>query len=279
MTVGKLLPPSQALDLSATKNRTQGLERREGLDLGNKLVEVNASHGARVTTGNSIASSAWYATEPVQFYEVIMSSYDLNDDEVIQIRKNATTIRSLTFAWQSGAYLMQRFPCAFALDRDDFVDIYAELNYHVERFQVQMRGVSKRGGYGTLTFKSTCFVPATPVLTPAGFVPIGDLGVGAEILSADGVVGVVEEMKWRSAQTLDLVFGDEAVTTTREHPFSVAGRWVKAGNLDVGSLVDHVDGSPVAVTGATLNISQPVVNLHTSTGTFHVGSGFLVHNK
>lgn len=267
-------------DVAATKGRVQGLEQREGSPTPLKIVEINATMGLESSDGATLNSSVWTATHPVQFFEVILRVTP-DDNETFEIRKNHSTVHSITPPWNGGAETVIRQPVGFKLERDDHVGVYVLLNSIIRKLQIQMRGTSAQDGSGTLTFSSTveCFVPSTPVLTPTGSVPIGSLTVGAEIVSAGGVVGSVAKIMWRNARTRIVWFGVEAIVTTDEHPFSVNGEWVKARSLEAGMLVDHHGGLAVEVTGNEQAHAAEVVNLTTTTGTFHVGSGLLVHNK
>lgn len=139
---------------------------------------------------------------------------------------------------------------------------------------------------------STCFTGETPVDTPDGPVPIGQLERGDLVWSVDPRTGIRTErpVAWvheHSPPTgLDLVVGGTTVRTTASHPFWVPREkaFVPAGELTVGDTLLRIDGDQRSVVRlerkTTVARSEPVYDLSVD-GSEHtfVAQGLLVHNK
>lgn len=139
--------------------------------------------------------------------------------------------------------------------------------------------------------QSTCFVPGTPVHTPAGIVAIESLRVGDRVFgsaragdaSATIVAEVVHCLVATVDRVLDLDFGIERITCSPEHPFFVVGAgWITAGQLHVGALTVTREGPTLSLRGVRARVgSFTVHNIEVdSVHDYFVGrAGVLVHNK
>jgi hypothetical protein len=130
------------------------------------------------------------------------------------------------------------------------------------------------------------FSPETPVWTPDGQVPIGEVVAGDAVLGyneATGTTGtytVTGVWKHEDPLVVALTIDDEVITATLEHPFYVMLRgWVAAENLRPGQAIRRADGSYGLVRAvAQVAEHQPMVNLSVAEAhTFFVGDdGWLV---
>ena len=100
-----------------------------------------------------------------------------------------------------------------------------------------------------------CFIPGTPLLTPAGHELIEDIKVGDEILSADEsdpncrvVVRRVEDVFVRFGFVTHVHLSGRTISLTPDHLTFVPERgWVQAGELVSGDRVFGHDGKLVAI--------------------------------
>src|SRR5262249_10282723 len=126
----------------------------------------------------------------------------------------------------------------------------------------------------------------TLVRTRAGLRPIETLQAGDHILTQDTrtgdltfrcIFGVVHRPP---SETLRIDLGGEAVVTTSEHLFWLAGRgWVPARDLRAGDVL-HPPGGRVVVVAVAPGQVQPIFNLGVAkVHNFFVGRcGVLVHD-
>ena len=143
------------------------------------------------------------------------------------------------------------------------------------------------------------FSEETPVATDEGAVPISEVDVGDRVLAwnevtnTTGYSAVSATFSHVDATIVELTIDGETLETTAEHPFYVVadapwlatgetqGRWVEAGDLQVGDAVQQADGTTGTVTAVAV-VAQPqrMYNLTVADAhTFFVGDGeWLVHN-
>jgi Pretoxin HINT domain len=144
---------------------------------------------------------------------------------------------------------------------------------------------STAGGFGS---PCNSFDDDTLVATAAGVAPIITIQVGDQVLAwhqETGEVGyytVTATHSHLDPVVVYLTINDETILTTPEHPFyTVAGEWVGAGDLQVGSRVYSTDGQ-LGVVAAVKVVEQPQVMYNLTVAdahTFAVGDGqWLVHN-
>jgi hypothetical protein len=147
----------------------------------------------------------------------------------------------------------------------------------------------------TKVYKCGCFVGATVVLTPTGFVQISDLHEGDAVLaaqeSADGlapdIAPIEREIFVPEASTLKVTLrhGDgeiEVIHTTDEHPFHVEAtrEWVRADALVCGDQISALAG-PATILALSFDLERvPVYNLSIPDApTYYVGEhGVWTHN-
>ena len=131
------------------------------------------------------------------------------------------------------------------------------------------------------------FSAETLVATETGLQPITEVGEGELVYAyneATGEVGlypVTDEIAHLDHEIVTVVIEGERIYTTPEHPFSVNGQWIDAGNLSVGDLVRRLDGSTGDVEAITIEERPQVMyNLTVADAhTFFVGEQqWLVHN-
>jgi hypothetical protein len=140
-----------------------------------------------------------------------------------------------------------------------------------------------RGGGG-------CLEEGTPVLTPAGPVPIERLVAGDTVLAPSGnrldraVVQAV--VKVHPTAYVELVFDDHTVRVTPEHPLAVApkaGVFRTAASARAGQEFWQWDGSalrPAALRSVRwVAADRPAYNLLVAPNGVYLAGGLLVHNK
>ena len=152
------------------------------------------------------------------------------------------------------------------------------------------------------------FSADTSVLTAAGEVAISEIAVGDLVLAYNEATGetgyytVTAVISHVDPSIVELTIdsdpsassGTETLETTAEHPFYVVagapwlqsgetqGRWVNAGELEVGDAVRQADGTTGMVQAVVVvERRQPMYNLTVADAhTFFVGDGeWLVHNQ
>jgi hypothetical protein len=132
---------------------------------------------------------------------------------------------------------------------------------------------------------AACFVAGTLVHTPSGPIPIEQLAHGTAVFGRpDTAIGdpsayaIADRMLGQTRTlyhvTLD---GDHRITTTRNHPFYVAGAgWKNAHALAPGDLLETLEGGPVAVTAIEkqrMDDWVPTYNVHVDVAsTYYVGA-------
>ena len=151
------------------------------------------------------------------------------------------------------------------------------------------------------------FSADTSVLTAAGEVAISEIAVGDLVLAYNEATGetgyytVTAVISHVDPSIVELTIdsdpsassGTETLETTAEHPFYVVdsapwlatgetqGRWVNAGELEVGDAIRQADGTTGMVQAVVVvQRRQPMYNLTVADAhTFFVGDGaWLVHN-
>ena len=143
------------------------------------------------------------------------------------------------------------------------------------------------------------FSADTPVLTAAGEVAISEIAVGDLVLAYNEATGetgyytVTAVIAHVDPSIVELTIDGETLETTAEHPFYVMagapwlatgetqGRWVNAGELEVGDTIRQADGTTGMVQAVVVvQRRQPMYNLTVAAAhTFFVGDGaWLVHN-
>jgi hypothetical protein len=142
------------------------------------------------------------------------------------------------------------------------------------------------GGIGT----GTCFTLDTPIWTPAGEVPIGDLQPGMKIVSFDEATGVidpwdeiVEVLDHEATGYYTFEFEHGTVEVTREHPFLIdLGRFAIADDLRLGSTVKTANGgwgdSKLLRIKWHSDLKAPVRNLHVKKNHTYFANRCAVHN-
>ncbi|MFZ5863011.1 MAG: polymorphic toxin-type HINT domain-containing protein, partial [Nitrospirota bacterium] len=122
-----------------------------------------------------------------------------------------------------------------------------------------------------------------------GLIPIKDVRIGDRALSFDEktgkfveqpVVHLIQQEKTEEYVILGLDNG-ETIEATREHPFYVAGTWVKAGDLKVADVLTASTGRPVRVSAVRRETrTAKAYNLEVANTHTYVLSdeGLVVHN-
>jgi hypothetical protein len=132
------------------------------------------------------------------------------------------------------------------------------------------------------------FSPATLVLTAAGAVAIGSLGVGDHVLAYDEASGTTASYPISvvhinaDPETGTVVVGGETIETTPGHPFyTLEAGWLDAADLEPGMHVPSASGEPGEVSSVDFAARPAIMyNLTVEVAhTFFVGEGeWLVHN-
>ena len=132
------------------------------------------------------------------------------------------------------------------------------------------------------------FSPATLVLTAAGAVAIGSLGVGDHVLAYDETTGTTASYPISvvhinaDPETGTVVVGGETIETTPGHPFyTLEAGWLDAASLEPGMHVPSASGEPGEVSSVDFAARPAIMyNLTVEVAhTFFVGEGeWLVHN-
>jgi len=146
---------------------------------------------------------------------------------------------------------------------------------------------SARYTFADLGIVEPCFLPGTPIVTPAGLRPIESIAEGDYVLARtpdDGAVPARVARVHRSVTQLVVTLGfkRQEIQTTRSHPFwSESDRsWKPAGALTTGELLLTLDGAEPLQSVTVRTEVQPTLNLEIEgMHTFLVGAaGALVHN-
>jgi hypothetical protein len=126
------------------------------------------------------------------------------------------------------------------------------------------------------------------VLTAAGAVAIGSLGVGDHVLAYDETTGTTASYPISvvhinaDPETGTVVIGGEVIETTPEHPFyTLEAGWLDAEDLEPGMHVPSASGEPGEVSSVDFAARPAIMyNLTVEVAhTFFVGEGeWLVHN-
>ena len=133
-----------------------------------------------------------------------------------------------------------------------------------------------------------CLAAGTPVLTPAGPIPIETLKVGDGILSfAKGRAQLGKVLAWmevRSDQFLEVATPGAKLRITPEHPVMVSqGEFLLAKLLKSGDKIYRVQNGHLALTAVQwirpVRGNQPAYNLFVNLGGTFAAAGILVHNK
>jgi RHS repeat-associated protein len=132
------------------------------------------------------------------------------------------------------------------------------------------------------------FPPDTPVATPSGQRPIGELEPGDEVLAYDPAAGTasarsVSAVSVHADEAIATVLVDgERLVTTPDHPVLTAGRgWLAAGELRAGETIRRLDGTTGTVFAVVVATRQQRMWDLTVEGvhTYAVGAGgWVVHN-
>jgi plasmid stabilization system protein ParE len=126
------------------------------------------------------------------------------------------------------------------------------------------------------------------VLTAAGAVAIGSLGVGDHVLAYDETTGTTASYPISvvhinaDPETGTVVIGGEVIETTPEHPFyTLEAGWLDAADLEPGMHVPSASGEPGEISSVDFAARPAIMyNLTVEVAhTFFVGEGeWLVHN-
>jgi hypothetical protein len=170
---------------------------------------------------------------------------------------------------------------------DGYVGIWAQEAYCVPISTVDPTydGSGGDGSGGT----GTCFAPGTPVTMADGNTKsIDRIELGDEVLSFNEATGKLEPHRVThlfvhphpdSADPVLLINGSLKVTAN--HSFYVQGKWVQAGNLQLGDVLTRTSGSAsveIASIG-TFTATVPVVyNIEVEEAHTYFADGLLVHN-
>ena len=137
------------------------------------------------------------------------------------------------------------------------------------------------------------FSADTPVLTAEGEVAISEIAVGDLVLAYNEETGetgyytVTAVVAHVDPSIVELTIDGETLQTTAEHPFYVMagapwlatgetqGRWVNAGELEIGDAIRQADGTTGIVQAVVVvQRRQPMYNLTVAVAhTFFVGDG------
>lgn len=137
-------------------------------------------------------------------------------------------------------------------------------------------------------FEQPCSFDAdTLVSTDDGPIPISQIEIGDRVLAyneaigANGYYTVTATFSHLDSTILSLTIGEESIETTPEHPFFVDGRWLPAGEIEIGDIVLTANGTGSTAVSVAMDIGPQVMyNLTvTDAHTYFVGAGeLLVHN-
>jgi RHS repeat-associated protein len=111
-----------------------------------------------------------------------------------------------------------------------------------------------------------CFLPGTLILTGDGYKPIEKIKPGDVVWAYNdttqqyGKKKVVRIFEHVRDTVYQVRIGEETINTTSDHPFFVAGRWLRVVNLRVGDSVTTYSGSRIAITAISLVAKQTKVH-------------------
>lgn len=133
-----------------------------------------------------------------------------------------------------------------------------------------------------------CFLPGTLILTGDGYKPIEKIKPGDIVWSYNdttqqyGKKKVVRIFEHVRDTVYQVRIGQETINTTSDHPFFVAGRWLRVVNLKVGDSVTTYSGSKLAITSISLVARRTTVH-NFEVADYHSyyvsASKVLVHNS
>lgn len=140
---------------------------------------------------------------------------------------------------------------------------------------------------GTTDGGTTCFPSSTPVLTPGGWVKIGDLQTGDSVVSYHEETGqtrirrVTKRLDHQLAQIWEVgIQGtSDVIPTTACHPFLTRRGWILASRLRAGDELITLNGSERVNSVRKTDRFEAVHNIFTTVEhTFIVQGHVVVHN-
>lgn len=111
-----------------------------------------------------------------------------------------------------------------------------------------------------------CFVAGTKVLTESGYKNIEDIKPGDIVLAYNDTTGVYSAKKvlhvfeYIRDTVYQINIGSEIINATSDHPFFIAGKWLRVGELSVGDSVVTYKGKKIAITNITLIAKRTTVH-------------------
>ena len=151
--------------------------------------------------------------------------------------------------------------------------------------------LKNQGGGGGGGGGGSCFASSTPILIPTGWVPIGSLHRGDDIVTFDVTESALRirpltrridhapAAVWRIRSERNTL----GVGTTHCHPFLTARGWIRARKLRVGDRLTAVDETGAVFRDSVTEIEpshsfETVHNLLTFREHTFIAAGFVAHN-
>ncbi len=132
-----------------------------------------------------------------------------------------------------------------------------------------------------------CFLPGTLILTDSGYKRIEQIKIGDVVWSFNDTTGrygkkqVVKLFIHVRDTIYQIHIGNEVISATADHPFFVAGRWLKVASLKVGDSVATYRSNKVAINSIKVVFKRTIV-YNFEVADFHTyyvsGKRVLVHN-
>lgn len=162
--------------------------------------------------------------------------------------------------------------------------LVAKLAIKIARFSGDLRLASKAT---KLELGCASFEAGTPVLTPAGLVPIERIGVGQSVMSrnergyGDAPQSVVKTFNRSVDHIYRLVTEFETLSVTDEHPLWLQGRgWTPVNELKRGDIVATASGDVSVLGNERVERATRVFNFSVNeTPSYFVGGGVWAHNS
>jgi hypothetical protein len=148
-----------------------------------------------------------------------------------------------------------------------------------------MNSANKNGLMAGSTPPIGCFPLNARVLTPTGFVPIGQLTKGDLVMSCtkDGTLGARRITRVLDKEPVALVVakfesGKYSPPSTLSHSFKTLRGWLSMEKLKKGDVLIRLDGEDVVNEVAPFGQPEPVRNLYTENEHNFIVDGYVVHN-
>jgi len=150
-----------------------------------------------------------------------------------------------------------------------------------------MNSANKNGlmAGGTPPLPTGCFPLNARVLTPTGFVPIGQLAKGDLVMSRTkgGTLGARRITRVLDKEPAALVVakfesGKCSPPSTLSHSFKTLRGWLSMEKLKKGDVLIRLDGEDIVTEIVPFGNPEPVRNLYTEGEHNFIVAGYVVHN-